>query len=107
MRCRAARELLCEAVIAVELEIVSIETDALVLLLQLRHKCRHAVEFLSSHFNVFSLPGCAHNVVDRFGVKEKSALFAVICQRGQVFQVIEIDSSVDLDRVMPEGPFDV
>src|SRR2546422_8559942 len=83
MRRRAARKLLCKSIVAIELEVVLIEADAFVPLLQLRYKRRDAIEFLCPHLNVCGFPGCAHDVVDGFGVQEKAARFAVLCQCGQ------------------------
>src|SRR5215831_17057989 len=89
-----AGKFLRESVIAIERVIVSIEANALVLFLQSQNKRGHAIEFVPSHLN-------------RLGVQEKAALFAVVCQRREIFKIFKIDCGVDLYCVVLKTSLDV
>src|SRR5215831_129207 len=102
-----AGKFLRESVIAIERVIVSIEANALVLFLQSQNKRGHAIEFVPSHLNVLGFPRCAHDVMNRFGVQEKAALFAVVCQRREIFKIFKIDCGVDLYCVVLKTSLDV
>src|SRR5712692_1142446 len=100
VRSGTTRKLLRESVIAVKLVVVLIEAHALVFFLEFRNVISHAVERFVFHLDVFSLPRCAHDVVNGFGMQQKLSLFAELCQCRQVFELVEVDGRVDLNRVM-------
>src|SRR2546429_421723 len=107
MRRRSAGKLSREPVVPIKLEIVTVETHALVLFFQPGDKGCDSIKFVSSHLNVFGLPGSAHDVVDGFGMKKKASLLAIHSECLQVIEILEVYGGVDLNCVMTKITFDV
>ena len=79
MRSRTTGKFSGKSIVAIELIVIPIEANTLVLFFQLHDVSRDVVEFFFPHLDVFGFPGCTHDVVHRFGVKQEAALVAVRC----------------------------